>query len=1137
MKKRIFSVFLASVLVVGTLPIEPLFAAGIDRETLQDANRSVVSVPIPRNGSAMDFTYELDDDGNATIMGYSGSETNVVIPEEIDGYPVVKIGAKAFEKKTTIQSVKIADSVLSIEKNAFNGCTGLTGVKLSNNLVNLGGGAFANCYNLTEIWIPKTLKTTGSGPFKGSGLTSVEIESGAEIVASNLFQGAAGLKSVVIPTTVITIGASAFSDCGNFKLNGIPENVTTIGASAFSGCASLELPCIPYSVTKIGDRAFKDCTKLKVDLPEALREIGSYVFEGCPEVTEVNIPNTLESAGKDGPFNKSSIQKATILSGNKTLLPAYLFREAASLTEVTIPETVTEIGEYAFYNCKNLKFKNRLSLPSRLETLGRYAFGYCTSVTGVWIPKTLKTTGSRGPFENSGLTAAEIEDGIEILPANLLKNAKKLTDVNIPQSVKTISDSVFEGCESLNSLSIPDSVMSYGNYTFSGTALQEFILTDQIQKIGKCLFKNCFALQKFQWNNVITTVPQETFLGCVQLKEVKIPNVVTVIDSQAFEKCAALPSITLPKCLTTIGASAFLDCASLEGITIPDGVRTLGKLAFKNCKALADLTISNCIQEIPEQCFFECPSLKKVELPYSIKTIGTLAFANCTGLEKVTILQNVSVIAKNAFSYADNMTIYGYEGSSAQDFAANADVAFVPIDIPATNVRLNQKSVELWKKKTIQLIPSFTPRIFTDVVKWSSSNEKVATVDDCGMVTAVNLGEATITIKAGTKSATCKVTVLQPVTAINLNKTAITIEKGEDFQLVPTIKPSNASNKAVTWTSGDKTVATVDNNGLVVGVGAGTVTITATAADGSGVSKQCEVTVHVHSFNYEITRKPSTSATGILTGTCSVCGKITTVTLPKLSQKDYNYTVVKEPTCTLKGLGRYTWKNTDCGSVIIEANLDALGHDLVVDSVILTPDEAESTRTGTCTRCGEKITEKVTNHPFVDVNKEFFYVPVLWAYYHNPQVTAGTSATKFSPYDPCTRGQVVTFLWRAYGKVQPTSTDNPFVDTVSTAYYYDAMRWAVENNITKGTNSTHFEPNKTCTRAEVVTFLWRAAGSPNPKSTKNPFVDVKDGYYYKAVLWAVEKGITKGTNATHFEPNAPCTRGQVVTFLYRQQGN
>lgn len=172
------------------------------------------------------------------------------------------------------------------------------------------------------------------------------------------------------------------------------------------------------------------------------------------------------------------------------------------------------------------------------------------------------------------------------------------------------------------------------------------------------------------------------------------------------------------------------------------------------------------------------------------------------------------------------------------------------------------------------------------------------------------------------------------------------------------------------------------------------------------------------------------------------------------------------------------------------------------------------------------------NFRFTDVPESaYFYEPVLWAVENG--VTSGTSATKFSPYEGCTRGQVVTFLWRAAGCPEPESSYNPFSDVPSNAYYHDAVLWAAEEGITTGTSRTRFEPNATVTRAQTVTFLWRWAGSPEPGSAGS-FRDVPyRAYYADAVAWAVEYGITNGTAPGLFSPAQTCTRAQIVTFLYR----
>lgn len=175
----------------------------------------------------------------------------------------------------------------------------------------------------------------------------------------------------------------------------------------------------------------------------------------------------------------------------------------------------------------------------------------------------------------------------------------------------------------------------------------------------------------------------------------------------------------------------------------------------------------------------------------------------------------------------------------------------------------------------------------------------------------------------------------------------------------------------------------------------------------------------------------------------------------------------------------------------------------------------------------------VTNNPFTDVVQDTYYHdPVLWAL--DRYITTGTTATTFSPGSNCQRAQIVTFLWRAKGCPEPTSDVNPFVDVNDTDFYYKAVLWAVENGITNGVDATHFKPYEPCNRAQVVTFLWRAEGEPEVQHFDNIFTDVQSGAFYeKPVLWAVENGVTNGLSATAFGPNSICNRAQIVTFLYR----
>ena len=184
----------------------------------------------------------------------------------------------------------------------------------------------------------------------------------------------------------------------------------------------------------------------------------------------------------------------------------------------------------------------------------------------------------------------------------------------------------------------------------------------------------------------------------------------------------------------------------------------------------------------------------------------------------------------------------------------------------------------------------------------------------------------------------------------------------------------------------------------------------------------------------------------------------------------------------------------------------------------------------------EVVFMKASGNPqtgvFVDVPEGSYYEEAVnWAV--EKGITTGTDATHFSPDGICTRAQAVTFLWRAAGSPAAKPAVMPFADVKVGSYYYDAVLWAVENGITKGTSDTMFSPDATCSRAQIVTFLWRSQKSP-AAGTANPFTDVKaSAYYADAVLWAVKEDVTKGTTNTTFSPDANCTRAQIVTFIWR----
>ena len=268
-------------------------------------------------------------------------------------------------------------------------------------------------------------------------------------------------------------------------------------------------------------------------------------------------------------------------------------------------------------------------------------------------------------------------------------------------------------------------------------------------------------------------------------------------------------------------------------------------------------------------------------------------------------------------------------------------------------------------------------------------------------------------------------------------------------------------------------------------------------------------TAHTHNYTWDqLFAYPTCTTDGAQIDFCN-CGAYWYHVLPANGHTWDTGTVTLKPTCT--SIGNKLLTCYDCGATTTEV-IPASPHNFV---------------NGYCSVCG-------TREPlFPDAPwGQYYSTPIEWAV--NAGITTGYPNGLFGTEDTCSRGQVVTFLWRAAGCPAPTSTSHSFTDIEPGQYYYNAVLWAVEKGITTGLSATTFGPNDPCNRGQVVTFLWRYAGKPAPSSYSHSFTDVDSAqFYFVPMLWAYEKGITTGTSATTFSPANPCTRGQVVTFLYR----
>ena len=749
-----------------------------------------------------------------------------------------------------------------------------------------------------------------------------------------------------------------------------------------------------------------------------------------------------------------------------------------SVTKASIPAeidgvAVTSIGEDAFLSCTSL---TGVTIPNSVTRIGDRAFRNCTSLASIDIPNSVTDIGN---FAFSGCTS--------------------LVSINIPNSVTRIGDSAFSGCTSLASIDIPNSVTDIGNFAFSGcTSLASIDIPNSVTSIGFSAFRGCTSLASIDIPNSVTSIGNYAFQGCTSLASIDLPNSVTSIGDGAFYGCTSLASIDLPNSVTIIYDYAFQGCTSLTNVDLKS-CSYIREKAFQGCTSLKNVTFSANLSSIGDFSFEGCTSLETINVN-KVSSIGNSAFSGCTALTTVYLPTSVKTIGNGAFRYCTSLADVYYAGDAAQWNAIKIE----PYNEPLTGATIHYGGTAHTHSYTAAVTaPTCTEQGYTTYTCSCGDSYKSDYKDALGH---------------DYKNGAC--------TRCGAKDPGVTPPHTHDYKAVVT-KPTCTQAGYTTYTCSCGSSYKTDYT-AALGHDYKNDTCTRCGAKDPGATPP-----HTHDYKAAVT-VPTCTQAGYTTYTCSCgdsyksdykdalghdyknglctrCGAKD----PSAHTHDYKATVTK-PTCTERGYTTYTC--SVCGDSYKGSYVDPLGHDY---------------KNGTCTRCGVKDPKYKPQADFVDVSSgSYCYDAVQWAVANG--ITNGTDATHFSPNAGCTRGQVVTFLWRAAG--EPVVSGNVgFVDVAPGSYCYEAVKWAVANGITKGTDATHFSPNATCTRGQVVTFMYRAEGEPAVGGS-NGFVDVAvSSYCYEAIKWAVANGITKGTDATHFSPNATCTRGQVVTFLYRAQ--
>ena len=607
-----------------------------------------------------------------------------------------------------------------------------------------------------------------------------------------------------------------------------------------------------------------------------------------------------------------------------------------------------------------------------------------------------------------------------------------------------------------------------------------------VTAIGNYAFSGCTSLTGIQIPDSVTYIGDGAFTDCSSLTGIRIPDGVTDIRDDAFHGCSSLARIHIPSTVTSIRGYAFAGCSSLTGIQIPDVVTSIEEIAFSGCSSLTDIEIPDGITYIEDHTFAGCSSLTSIWIPDGVTYIGLSAFSGCSSLTDIRIPDSVTNINMFAFYYCSSLTSIEipYGITAINDYTFSGCSSLTSIHIPYSVTYIGSHAFYGCSGLTSMEI------------HYSVTHIGDSAFHECSNLTGIHVNVRNPNYSCDSNGVLfdkAKTVLIQAPGAITGNYTVPDSVKSIGY----------AAFYSCTGLTGIRipgNVTSIEDFAFFRCYGLANIYFEGDAPQiGHQIFKPITATAYYPSGNPTWTEDVMQDYDGNITW------------LPS-TQHVHEYTVVAviNPTCTTPG---YTIYTCPCGDRFVGDHTPALGHECV-DNI--------------CKRCG-----MVFNTPFLDVPAGTFYEePVLWAVENG--ITSGITADSFNPDGSCLRAQVVTFLWRAANQPEPGITGCSFTDVKASDFFYKPVLWAVEQKITSGVSATQFGSFSNCNRAAVVTFLWRAAGSPEPISTNNPFTDVKStDFFYKPVLWAVENNITAGMTATTFGPTAECNRAQVVTFLYR----
>ena len=740
---------------------------------------------------------------NITSIGYSAfsgckNMTDIEFPDSLN-----KIIDNAFSGCSGLTQIELPKNLLSIGTFAFRNCTSLEQVVIPEGVTSIGESAFVSCQALNDVVIPSTVTTMGGWVFNGcKELESVTILGAMDTISSGMFCNCPRLSSVSMPDSVISIAGRAFEDCINLSSITLPEHLSSVGSRAFYNCSLLGTIAFPDSVSSIGESAFENCVLLSdVVIPDGLTALNTKVFKGCSSLESITIPGGITSIGSYAFADCSGLAHVTIQNGVNDI-GEYAFSNCTSLVDADISGSVNSIGGYAFIGCSTLE---GITIPRGVDSIGTCAFANCSSLAYAAIPDTVGSIGTRAFLNCSSLESITIPDNITSIENFTFYGCSSLSRIIIPDSVSLIDSSSFA--------SLPDNHMFYvikGSYaaqfcirTF-GRDHVSYLYEPQQSETNTSYFSLRYSAINIGVNDIVSLgdyllISEDIAISDIEVSgyndqimmyvedgdrivglregstvlklscgEEELSVTVNVVSntaqiadielspSELFLREGERRGLTisvLPDSAACTGADITWSSSDETVAVVSDGVVTA------NAAGSATITAAYS-DEITASCTVTVfiPAAKIILHDESVELVvgdtwrmGYYIYPyNTTDPAPVMFRSEDETLA----SVSEDGVITAFYPGTVNVWISKGDLQeSIPVTVtaPLKGISLDKTREQIYKDSSVQLHVIYEPEYTTSdkTVQWTSSNDKVAAVDETGCVTALSAGVAEITARVG----------------------------------------------------------------------------------------------------------------------------------------------------------------------------------------------------------------------------------------------------------------------------------------------------------------------------------------------------------------------------------------------------